>query len=150
MSMQQGGWQPLSTYDALEVKPRYAVFFFPAVQTEGCSLPEEIKTVREFASRECTLWHPIQAPSIIAAKEIPNAQTKKLTANQMTALSLLAKGKADFHATVKAGANLSTMSALVKSGLARTTQSSGVKQWEITDFGMTVLHATENAGSRSM
>lgn len=145
MSMQQGGWQLISTYDALEVKPRYAVFLFPEVQAEGCTLPEEMTMMRESALRECTHWHPIQDPSMVYAKEISKAPTKKLTANQIAALSLLAKGKANFHAAIKAGANLSTMSALIKMGLAKATQSGGVKQWEITDFGMTVLQATENA-----
>lgn len=150
MSIQQGGWQPISTYDALETKPRFAVFLFPPVQIEECALPEEIKTVREFALRECTHWHPIQDPSIIDVKETTKAQPKKLTTNQIAALSLLAKGKANFHATIKAGANLSTMSALVKMGLAKATQNDGVKQWEITDLGITVLQATENTESGSM
>lgn len=150
MNMQQGGWQPISTYDALETKPRFAVFFFPAVKTEDCALLEEIKTGRECALRECTHWHPIQDPSLLSAKAISNAPLKKLTSNQIAALVLLAKGKANFHDTIKAGANLSTMSALVKMGLAKATQNGGVKQWEITDLGMTVLQATENAGSGSL
>jgi hypothetical protein len=149
MSMLHGGWQPISTYDALEVKPRHAVFFFPAIQIDKCSLPEEVNTSRESASRKCTHWHPLQDPSLIGAKETvsPNAGMpgKQLHAKQIAALALLANGKADFHATIKAGANLATMSALVKAGLATALQSGGVKQWQITDLGLAALRETELA-----
>ena len=149
-TQQQDGWQPISIYDALAIKPKYALFLFPAIQAEGCTLPEEVKTMRELALRECTHWHPIQDPSNILAKEIPHSQNKQLTERQIAALSLLAKGKANFHAAIKAGANLSTMSALVKMGLAAAVQDGGMKQWEITDFGMTVLQANRNAESGLM
>lgn len=154
MHVQHGGWLPLSTYDALEVKPRYAVFFFPAIQINGCSLPEEVKTSREVASRACTHWHPIQDPSIIGAKEMPSlnacAPSKPLATKQIAALALLANGKADFHAAIKAGANLSTMSALVKSGLATAVQSGGIKQWQITDLGISVFMEAEKAAPKSV
>lgn len=154
MNVLHGGWQPLSTYDALEVKPRYAVFFFPAIQIDGCSLPEAVQTSRELALRQCTHWHPIQDPSRMDAKETPlpiaaGAQTKQLTAKQIAALALLANGKADLHATIMAGANLSIMSALVKAGLATATQNGGVKQWQITHLGAAVLRETEKTASGS-
>ncbi len=148
--MQRQGWHPISTYDELETKPRYAVFLFPAIQTEGYAVPEEIKTIRDFSLRECTHWHPIQDPKILYAKDIPKAPIKALTDNQFAILLLLANGKVDFHAVIKAGANLSTMSGLVKSHLATVTQAAGVKQWEITDLGLTVLHATQTAKSGTM
>lgn len=154
MSVLHGGWQPLSTYDALEVKPHYAVFFFPTVQIDGYSLPEEVKTSPELASRKCTYWYPIPDPSLIDAKETPSsdasAQTKQLTAKQITALALLANGKADFHGVIMAGANLSTMSALVKAGLATAMQSGGVKQWQITDQGVAVLRNVDKTAAGSV
>ncbi len=154
MSVLHGGWQLISTYEALEVKPRYAVFFFPAIQIDGCSLPEEVKTSRELALRECTHWHPIQDPSTFNANETPQhnagTQTKQLTAKQIAALALLANGKADFHATIMAGANLSIMSALVKAGLATAMQSGGVKQWQITELGIAALKEAEKTASGSV
>lgn len=149
MHVLNGGWQPLSSYDALDTKPRFAVFFFPAIEVNGCSLPEEVKTSREYASRECTHWHPIQDPSVIASKEMTLSDTstpnKQLTAKQIAALALLVNGKADFHAAIMAGANLSTMSGLVKSGLATQIQNAGVKQWQITDLGISVFREVEKA-----
>lgn len=144
------GWQPLSTYDALEVKPAYAVFFFPAQQSDGGALPAEIRTSRECTSRVCTLWQAIQAPRMADVKEKPQTHAdinlKSLNPKQIAALALLSKGKADFHAAFKVGANLSSMSALVKAGLASVTQDGAIKQWEITDRGLAALRAAEKPG----
>ncbi len=154
MSVLHGGWQPLSTYDALEVKPRYAVFFFPAMTIDERALPEEVKTSREGASRESTHWHPIQDPSTIDAKETPQpnagAPSKPLTAKQIAALALLVNGKADFHAAIMAGANLAIMSSLVKAGFATALQSGGVKQWQITDLGVSVFREAKKAAPDSV
>lgn len=147
MNMQHGGWQHISTYDSLETKPRYAVFLFPASHTDDDALPEEIKTVRDFGLRECTHWHPIQDPAAIPAKEIPKTAIKNLSAKQIAALTLLEKHAVDFHAVIKAGANLSTMSALVKMGLATVLTNAGIKEWSITASGMRALQAAENPRS---
>lgn len=152
MNMLHGAWLPLATYDALEVKPRYAVFFFPAVQIDGNSWPEEVRTSRELAARTCTHWHPIQDPKAIGTQEKPQSHpvNTQLSAKQIAALSLLENGKADFHAAIMVGANLSVMSALVKAGLATVLQGGGVKQWQITDLGMTALKGSRNATTKSV
>lgn len=105
--------------------------------------PEDISMTREHPSRECTHWHPIQDPADLNTNASPEIPVKKLTASQLAALALLANGKADFHAVIKAGANLSSMSVLVRAGLAAATQVAGAKQWEITDFGLTVLQSVK-------
>lgn len=140
-------WHPIATYDALAIKPQYAVFFFPAAHTDGSAFPEEIRAERSHPSRSCTLWYALPDPVPVRQSEPLATDARmtppKLTSSQTAALRLLAQGKADFHAAIKAGANLATMSALVKAGLASMQQAAGIKQWQITDWGAAVLRTLD-------
>lgn len=69
------------------------------------------------------------------------ATTKKLTSSQTAALSLLAKGVADFYDLNRVGATGATSSWLVKHGLATETINSSFKEWNITDAGRVALAA---------
>lgn len=53
-------WQPIETYDALEMKPKFVVFFMEKSDSTGFKLPAEIVTNRVFGRRKITHW--IQLP----------------------------------------------------------------------------------------
>ncbi len=140
MTVHEARWQTIASYTALNHKPRFAVFYYPA--TPELSLPETVGLSPQMNERAATHWHPLEDTTAIHASHPTTAASlQALTTRQMAALKLLAGGKADFHATIQAGANLSTMSALIKSGLAKTTQIGGVKFWEITEAGLAKLRS---------
>ena len=142
MTVHEARWQTIASYTALNHKPRFAVFYYPAAPE--LSLPETVGLSPQTDERAATHWHPLEDTATIHAshpRSTAGTSLQALTARQMAALKLLAGGKADFHATVQAGANLSTMSALIKSGLAKTTQKDGVKFWEITEAGLAKLRS---------
>ena len=145
------GWQPYASYVELEVKPPYAVFFFPAVEVAGVAMPELVTLSSVLPARLCTYWHPITDIRTMdlrgGAALGQRIKTGALTAKQVAVLNLLLKGKVNFHAAVLAGANLATMSGLVKAGLATPVQGSAVKQWQISEAGRVALRESDPAAS---
>lgn len=56
-------WMPIETYDALKVKPKYAVFLvaemIPENKRSGIVLGETISIDRHFGRRTITHWIPL-------------------------------------------------------------------------------------------
>jgi len=57
-------WQTIDIYDSLKRKPKYAVFYFPALERERkyASLTEQIGTSRRMGDRECTHFKNVGKP----------------------------------------------------------------------------------------
>lgn len=144
MTVHEARWHDIASYTALNIKPRFAVFYYPAAPELGLS--ETIGLYPKVDARLATHWHPLEnTDAIHGIRHRPAFATgtplQALTARQMAVLKLLANGKADFHAIIQAGANLSTMSALGKAGLVSTTQKDNIKYWEITESGRALWRA---------
>ena len=59
-------WQLIETYDALDKKPQFAVFWIKEHKTNNhrdYTLKADVVTSRTFGSREVTHWMPIDPPS---------------------------------------------------------------------------------------
>jgi len=69
------------------------------------------------------------------------ARTKRLTSSQISALTLLSTGQADFYDLSRVGATGSTSAWLVKAGLATEGLDGHAKVWQITEAGRSVLAA---------
>ena len=59
-------WKPIETYDALNKKPRFAVFFVQEKIGERAytGLSAMIVTERSFGSRTVTHWMQIESPNV--------------------------------------------------------------------------------------
>jgi hypothetical protein len=55
-------WQPIETYDVLDVKPERSAFYFKATEPSregGFFLPCLVSLSRNYGNRVCTHWHPL-------------------------------------------------------------------------------------------
>ena len=55
-------WQPIETYDAMKVKPNFAVFLFREEHGRSFSLYSTMQTTRHYGNRVCVLWIPLPEP----------------------------------------------------------------------------------------
>jgi hypothetical protein len=55
-------WQPIETYDALNKKPEWAIFYFTERKSRDWVLRERIEQHRFFGDRTCTYWMELPEP----------------------------------------------------------------------------------------
>lgn len=61
-------WHPIETYDALDKKPRFAVFYVAKTTSGRGYLSDMIVTERRFGYRTITHWMPLpDAPDALPA-----------------------------------------------------------------------------------
>jgi hypothetical protein len=52
-------WQPIETYDALKIKPKFAVFYVARSDAGRLKLAARVEGTRTFGMRNVTHWMPL-------------------------------------------------------------------------------------------